>query len=100
MPDKHPKEEFIAFGVKWTPGARKLVLWAILMAAGGGVVGFWDQIAQMLSSAPVWAFVVLLAFSCIIHTPTASATASPPDDAAPVTLVTVTYGTLREEILP
>ena len=64
MPDKqHPDEEFVGLSVKWTPGARKLVLWAVLAAVGGGVVGFWDQIAQVAAILPVLALVGLFAFT-------------------------------------
>lgn len=64
-PGKHPKEEFVTFGVRWTPGALKTLLWALLMAAGGGLLSFWDQIATVLSIAPVAAFIAFLAFTVL-----------------------------------
>lgn len=79
-PDKHPNEEFLWLGVRWTPGGLKAVLWAVVALAGGGVVKFWDQIATALSVAPVVAFIGVFAVSYILAIPPALAAAGPPDD--------------------
>lgn len=90
IPDKHPKEEFFWLGVRWTPGARKLIVWAAVAVFGGGLLGFWDQIASWLSMAPVWAFIGLFALGIIYH-PAALAAASPPDDVARFRTVALEY---------
>lgn len=68
IPDKHPKEEFVVFGVRWTPGARRIAVYVILATCGGLLLG-WDKVAQILSSAPVWAFLAFIAMTCFSPVP-------------------------------
>ncbi len=70
IPDKQPNEEFVAFGIRWTPGARKLVLYVAVAAFSGSVWLGWDKLAQLLSSAPVWAIVAVLGIASMTsHVP-------------------------------
>ncbi len=66
IPDKQPNEEFVAFGIRWTPGARKLVLYVAVAAFSGSVWLGWDKLAQLLSSAPVWAIIAFLGIASTI----------------------------------
>ncbi len=64
-PGKHPKEEFLWLGVRWTPGALKTVLAVLAGAAGSGLV-FWDKLAAWLAIAPVWAVVAFLGMAAVL----------------------------------
>ena len=64
-PGKHPKEESVWLGVRWTPGAVKIVLAVLFGAAGGGLV-FWERLTTWLASAPVWAFLAVLSIAAAL----------------------------------
>ena len=54
----------VTLGVTWSPGTLKAIAVAVLMAVGG-LWKFWDHIASLLPSTPVWALVALLASSLL-----------------------------------
>ena len=85
--DHDPKEEFLWLGVRWTPGARKVVLWVLLAAAGGGVAGLWQQIGQWLATAPVWAFIAFFTFTLLTPIPAIAADL----DGLPSSVVCLSY---------
>ena len=60
IPGKHPKEDFIVLGIRWTPGAIRTAVWLVLAAAGGGVLSFWDEISRFLAIVPVWALFAIV----------------------------------------
>lgn len=45
---KDRKEVFVTFGIRWTPGALKTLLGVLALAAGSGVVGFWEHWVRLL----------------------------------------------------
>ena len=99
IPDKHPNEEFVALGIRWTPGARKLVLYVAIAAFSGGVWLGWDKLAQLLSSAPVWAIIACLGMACLAS-PVPAVAANLAQSPEAVICLSTDYGTDRKEIQP
>ena len=50
----------VTLGVDWSPGTLKAIAVAAVMAAGA-LWKFWDHIASLLATAPVAAFIAVLA---------------------------------------
>ena len=88
----------VGFRVAWSRGAMRMLIAAVLTAAGGGVWLLDRVVAALLPMAPVAAFVALIGASCIVNLP---AQAAAPDNAmAPLGSVTVIYGTTRRDFHP
>lgn len=56
---QNSQEVHVTLGLRWTRGALRMALAAVLTAAGG-VWAFWDRIAEVLAIAPVAAFLAIL----------------------------------------
>lgn len=92
IPDKHPHEDFVVFGIRWTPGARKTVLWVVFAACGGLWLG-WERIAQLLPGLHVWAFIAFLTYTCLSPIPALAVNSvHSPEAASHFMCVTSHYG--------
>lgn len=92
IPDNNSDNDhdFVWFGVKWTPGARRAV-YAAIVALGGLWLG-WDKVAQLLSSAHVWAIVAFIAMTCFSPVPAQAVSVHSPEATSHFMCVPSHYG--------